>query len=382
MRKFLLLIPLLSVLFSCGENYTFDIFRPSDLTVTYISNSEVLLNWTDNTDNETGFVIQRELQEGRFQTIFTTVENITSFADTTVIVEKTYKYRVAADVDSDISDWSNIAEIYVSKDFSDMFFGTNETLEIMTWNLRNFPLANNTTVNKVNEVIKNLDVDIVALQEIESNQYFEDLTEALEGWTGYRANSAYQSINLAFLYKDELAVIDIYEIFTEDSYAFPRSPLVIEIEYEGNFVTVINNHFKAFGEPDDVARRRAAVQHLDEYVSAHILFEDVIITGDLNDEIQEPEALNVFWDFLSEPQEYLFADMEIAQGNRSYWSWGNGGSHLDHILITNELFDEFNNPQSDIQTIIVDDFLPDGWQQYSSEISDHRPVAIRLKFGE
>ncbi|SVD40514.1 uncharacterized protein METZ01_LOCUS393368, partial [marine metagenome] len=54
-------------------------------------------------------------------------------------------------------------------------------------------------------------------------------------------------------------------------------------------------------------------------------------------------------------------------------------SHLDHILITNELFDELDN--SDIQTIKIDEYLDGGWNEYDQNISDHRPVALKLDFG-
>jgi hypothetical protein len=49
-------------------------------------------------------------------------------------------------------------------------------------------------------------------------------------------------------------------------------------------------------------------------------------------------------------------------------------------LISNELFDEFNDTRSDIQTIIVDNYMSGGWNEYAVKISDHRPVAIKLYF--
>ena len=78
---------------------------------------------------------------------------------------------------------------------------------------------------------------------------------------------------------------------------------------------------------------------LEEYINNNIADENVIILGDLNDEIQEEEANNVFWNFISKPDEYLFADMDIAMGDTDYWSWpgwsSNYSAHLMHILISN-----------------------------------------------
>ena len=101
--------------------------------------------------------------------------------------------------------------------------------------------------------------------------------------------------------------------------------------------------------------------------------------GDLNDEIQESEAENVFWNFISQPELYLFADMEIAQGSYINWSYPGWPSHLDHILISDELFDEFEAASSQISTLKIDNYLTNGWSEYESNVSDHRPVALRLE---
>ena len=77
---------------------------------------------------------------------------------------------------------------------------------------------------------------------------------------------------------------------------------------------------------------------------------------------------------INDSDNYFFADLEIAEGSSSEWSFPNWPSHLDHILITNELFD--NN--SYIETIRIDDFMDGGFSEYDQNISDHRPVAIKL----
>jgi hypothetical protein len=49
-------------------------------------------------------------------------------------------------------------------------------------------------------------------------------------------------------------------------------------------------------------------------------------------------------------------------------------------MITSELFDEFENPYSEILTIKVDDYLLNGWWEYENYVSDHRPVGLKLFF--
>ena len=54
----------------------------------------------------------------------------------------------------------------------------------------------------------------------------------------------------------------------------------------------------------------------------------------------------------------------------------NWPSHLDHILVTNEIFSGFDSIS--VQTIKIDEYLEGGWSEYDQNISDHRPVAIKI----
>ena len=164
----------------------------------------------------------------------------------------------------------------------------------------------------------------------------------LEQWNGFKASWP----GLAYLYNvDNIEFQDIYEIYYEEEYwyIFPRSPYILEFIYNDLEFYLINNHFKCCGGEENEERRRQASLLLEEYVEENLNDKNVIILGDLNDDITEPEDMNVFWNFLSQPSQYTFVDMDIALGPPSNWSFPNWPSHLDHILITNELFDEFNN---------------------------------------
>ena len=83
--------------------------------------------------------------------------------------------------------------------------------------------------------------------------------------------------------------------------------------------------------------------------------------------------------YLDDPTNYLFADEAIASGPSAYWSFPGWPSHLDHILITNELFNEFSNPESVIQTIKIDNYMSGGFSNYDYYISDHRPVGLKIQ---
>ena len=267
-----------------------------------------------------------------------------------------------------------------------LFFGTDSTFEIVTWNIQNFPKEDMITADYVVQIIMAIDADVFALQEIESSNYFDyvidELNEidSLYNWDGYKANSNNFG-NLAYIYKNDFVEVDsIYEIYQDDWYAFPRSPLVFEFTYEEQELVIIDNHLKAGGEPEDEDRREEASQKLQAFIDSTYSDFEVILVGDLNDDISEPQNTNVFWNFISQPESYLFADMEIAEGSSSNWSYPGWPSHLDHILITNELFDEFSLPSAAIQTLKIDNYLEGGWNEYYDYVSDHRPVGLKLFF--
>lgn len=272
-------------------------------------------------------------------------------------------------------------------------FGLDNTLDILTWNIQNFPKSNNTTITTVAGIINQLDVDIIALQEIESSGYFTNLKNELDGWDGFKANSASHGIDLAFLYKTELSIENIYEISSLNSDYLPRTPLLMELIWNDEHIYIINNHYKCCGDGninysdswDEEYRRLQGSILIESYIENNLSDKNVIVLGDLNDSLTDSNSSNVFLSFINESQKYLFVDESIATGNSSYWSWPGwyssySASHFDHILITNELFDEFDRPLSLCQTVLAEDYLQGGWQEYDSVVSDHRPVGIRLQF--
>ena len=84
---------------------------PINLAATVISKSQINLSWTDNADNETGFRIQRCKGSTctNFALIATVGANVTSYANTTLAANTTYRYRVYAYNASGNSDYSNVA---------------------------------------------------------------------------------------------------------------------------------------------------------------------------------------------------------------------------------------------------------------------------------
>ena len=267
----------------------------------------------------------------------------------------------------------------IDSSFSSINIGTDSTFDIITWNIENFP-KQNSTVDYLLELIPIFDADIIALQEIESATDFQNLINSLDNYDGIITNSASYNINLAFLYSNNLEVEATYEIFTDNWWSFPRSPLVVHIIWNEKDIYIINNHFKAMGGTENEDRRKSGSEKLEDYVNEYLSVENVIILGDLNDELNEDPSNNVFQNFINDASKFKFTDIDIAYSSSSNWSYPSWPSHLDHILITNELFDEFENEGSSIQTIRLEEYFDNGWTDYEKYISDHRPVGLSLKF--
>ncbi len=269
--------------------------------------------------------------------------------------------------------------------FENLTFGTDSTLDVVTWNIEHFPKNGQTTINYVADIVLALDADVVAIQEVTGEQWLNQLLQKLDGWDGYYAYNQYAA--LCFIYKtDVIENPTLFEIYTSKNRELPRSPLVLEMDFMYEHFVIINNHFKCCGngylnisDPwDEETRRFDACNLLDDYISNDQAGEKVIVLGDLNDEITDNSSNNVFQTFIDNPDNYLFTDMGIAEGSSSNWSYPTWPSHLDHMLITNEIFDEYNNNGSDIETIRLDDYFS-SWSSYDNNVSDHRPVGIKIK---
>ena len=259
-------------------------------------------------------------------------------------------------------------------------FGEENTLEIATWNIEWFPKDGQTTINRVREIIKTLNIDIYAIQEIADTTAFNQLVSALSDYDGLYSADTYKNDyqKTGIIYKKNIIQIEeVEQIFWYD-WAFPRPPLVVEITAQNNgnlfdFYLIII-HLKAFDQPDDRERRKAAACSLKTYIDSAIANsdeKDYIVAGDWNDEIDDPPEENCFTIFLDDDN-YIFLTEPLA-GNPGQSSYPSYSSLIDHILITKDAEYEYNNGET--ETIRLDDYFDD----YDETISDHRPVVAKFR---
>ncbi|MBL7110502.1 MAG: endonuclease/exonuclease/phosphatase family protein [Bacteroidales bacterium] len=281
-----------------------------------------------------------------------------------------------------------ISSCLYAQSLKDLTFGAENTFDVVTWNIEWFPKNGQATADSVEKIIRALDVEILALQEIEDTFLFNKMINNLDGYDWFY-DPGYHG-GLAYVYKPDIVeVLDFYEIYTDEIYwrPLPRAPLVLEINFRGKKYIFINNHFKCCGDGflnlnddgDEEKRRLDASLHIKYYIDTYFPDDRVILLGDLNDLITDIPEHNVFQSFIDDTENYLMADMAIAEGSQSVWSYPGWPSHIDHIIITNELFEAFGRDSSDIRTIGIEDYYSGGFREYDANVTDHRPLALKLQ---
>lgn len=100
MRKHLLVCSFVLALFALSANGVSaakeKVVAPSNLVPVPLSNTQINVTWTDNSDNETGFVVEGSLDGNFFYSVGNVAANTTSLVDEGLSPGTTYYYRVRA----------------------------------------------------------------------------------------------------------------------------------------------------------------------------------------------------------------------------------------------------------------------------------------------
>jgi endonuclease/exonuclease/phosphatase family metal-dependent hydrolase len=258
--------------------------------------------------------------------------------------------------------------------------GQDNTLEITTWNIENFPLADRLTIDLVADIIRDLDIDVFAVQEIGDTSAFRDLIEALDGYQGLYSPDSYGTWyqKTGVIYKEDMVTVsEPRQLYCSNSYAFPRPPIEVDVVARHNGRTfdfrLIVLHLKAMGGSSNLDRRRRASQLLRQYLdseTATAAEKDFILAGDWNDEIDDPQDQNSFLDLL-DTDDYVFLTWPLVDDPRSA-SYPGYPSLIDHILISEDALDEYSG--GTVETLRLEEEVPG----YADRVSDHRPVMVKF----
>ena len=61
------------------------------------------------------------------------------------------------------------------------------------------------------------------------------------------------------------------------------------------------------------------------------------------------------------------------------WSFPEPAVAPDHLLLSNEVFDDFASPSAVVECLDIASFMPGGWSEFDTNVSDHRPVVLQMQ---
>ncbi|MDP2302470.1 MAG: PQQ-dependent sugar dehydrogenase [Ignavibacteria bacterium] len=125
---------------SNGKIYKFtptaQIISPTALRIVSNLASSVTLQWIDNSNNESGFVIERKIVgQNEYTSIDSTLANINEYEDTSVSPETNYIYRIRAYNSTSFSGYSNEVTVFtlVPVEMGSLNLKQNENKVFLNW---------------------------------------------------------------------------------------------------------------------------------------------------------------------------------------------------------------------------------------------------------
>ncbi|MBN2423397.1 MAG: endonuclease/exonuclease/phosphatase family protein [Calditrichaceae bacterium] len=293
-----------------------------------------------------------------------------------VLIQSCYFYSCSTRVND--PDDNNVEKPLVGR------VGSSSSFEIATWNIENFPLNGTSTITNLGRMISDLDIDIIGVQEVADVSAFNLMISNLPEWRSVLSDDeyspgSYQKTGIIYRFS-QVSLSNKQNIFTDDSYAFPRPPLTAYMQVrDGSGVkfdfNLIVLHLKAYSDPAAIERRKQACEKLEGFIRDQIdagADPDFIVLGDWNDQLELNDQRDVFTPFLSRQDMYRFLTLPLTNGySYIFTPYQNV---IDHILITADAEDEYGVAG---ETRILE--LEKQYSSYTNTISDHRPVAAIFK---
>ena len=256
-------------------------------------------------------------------------------------------------------------------------FNKEESIEIITWNCEFFPHANDSTILALAEAVSDMDVDIIAFQELRRVGWFSKLMDYLPQYS-YIVSEQASFMDLAIIFKSDMFEFEgQFEPFSDNDYNFAGRPplqadLLLKAENGGIPLSIINIHMKCCDS--GLQRRKNAVQMLHEYVDENFESQsNIILLGDWNDDTKDEPGQHSFDAFFDDDRFHFVTQeisYDISQASYPKEPWV---SFLDHILVSNVLVERGSNYH--VQTIKMGDYMG-GYKNYDTYISDHLPVLL------
>ena len=292
-------------------------------------------------------------------------------------------------------------------------YGLSNQVEIVTWNIRQFP-QHSSTKEQVKSLLEKWNADVYLLQEISSESELISMVNSMTDYS-YVVDEESGNLGFALVYKNEnITYVSKNELWADTSnsssgcngdylncklYQFAsRPPMESYITWTDGTKSmnlyVINVHYKCCGNDNydasdltnEATRRHHASLLLTDNLINNRENDNVILVGDFNNvgaqSITNP-TLSPFTDSESfdSADSFRLTDLNILQGPASGYSWQGwtssyDASHLDHIIINEPLFSY--QTTSSVEVIALPTQTGASNSNVSNRISDHQPVIYRF----
>jgi endonuclease/exonuclease/phosphatase family metal-dependent hydrolase len=265
----------------------------------------------------------------------------------------------------------------------------NRTIDITTWNLEWFGWADSTRgpFNKdlqrqrVRTIMDTIKADIYALQEVLTDEALASLSDSIVG--GYRRifNSDIPSDQkMAYIYNPAtITPVSTGLAVNGGSQAWANGRFPLRMTFDiagGKRMVVFNIHAKATDSAtaqNDYQRRKTDAETFHAYLRDFYNDSSVVVLGDFNDRLVgtniDSTLPSCYGVFTNDTQGWKSTTLPLEQeGLSSYLGFNR--SFIDHVIINRNLVPVFYRSYLESPERYL--------TSYSSTVSDHRPVTLRL----
>lgn len=258
--------------------------------------------------------------------------------------------------------------------------GTDASLDIACWNVENFP-ASDYTPTALADLIVSLQLDVVVVEEIASVDAWAELVARLRDYDAALSSHVYPTggyQKLGVLWRRDVVTAGAFdERYQDDADAFPRPAIALPITYDDGLhapltLELLGVHLKAGTQPDDVARRTAAVARIAGDLAARAAAGEpnrVVILGDYNTVLGGADGDAVMVP-LADPAAYTIRTAPLAAAG--VVTFVPSSVMLDHVTTTAALDVDL----ADATTLVPP--LDVQYPGYEAGVSDHLPVVLSI----
>ena len=273
---------------------------------------------------------------------------------------------------------------------------TEVEYKITTWNvewlscLTYGPEDRELQINNVVSVIKQMNSDFVALQEVGTSSSYTTIDTLVKRlgseWAGSIVpwSSSNCSQNQGVVYKKSKIQFIYASLITEGgsyyNWSAGRYPVLYDVDIKTETqripISFINIHAKAYKDADSYARRKEASIALKNYLDGNGFdSQPVVIIGDFNDYLigttcSSCGGLSPYKNFMDDVNHYKGLTTELKDPNYN-------NSTIDNIVISSELFDYYVTKSALLERAATQ-IIPN----YRKTTSDHYPVSVTFKIDD